>query len=124
MAKSSFRFAAIGRRAWADLVAEHAPTRDDIKADPRSEVNPRTFPTAAVAASCVDPGMTLDDATRLEAALNDAQWTVLWDACLAANLGGVADPKSLIAGSVLRASEQFAITAANGESPAISSSAA
>jgi hypothetical protein len=59
-AKVEFRFRSIGKRAWADLLAAHPPTREQKKADPRVDHNPDTFPAAAIAASCVDPVLTLD----------------------------------------------------------------
>lgn len=111
--KTPFRFVAIGRKAWADLVALHPPTKDDLKSDQRANINGQTFPPAAIAASCTSPTMTVEQVQRLEAALPDSQWMVLWDSCLAANLGGLTNPKSAIAGSILRESERSATTAAN-----------
>lgn len=115
--KRSFRFVSIGRKAWADLVRDHPPSKEDRKRDARSDINSETFPAAAIAASCADPKMTLEQVKRLETAIGDPQWTVLWNDCLQANLGGLSTPKSLLAGTILRASEQFATTAASGESP-------
>ena len=122
-AKTAFRFVAIGRRKWADLVALHPPSKDDLKRDARADINSATFPIAAVAASCADPKMSEDEARRLEMALNDTQWQRLWSDCLEVNLGGLATPKSHLAGSILRASEPSATTAANAGFPAPSSSA-
>jgi len=107
-AKVSFRFRAIGKRAWSDLLKEHPPTKAQLQADPRLDHNPETFPAAAIAASCSDPEMTLDDARELEAALNQSQFAVLWAACIDANIGGVTDPKSRLAAGLIRR--------ANGES--------
>lgn len=121
-AHTEFRFVAIGRRAWADLVAAHPPSKEDLKRDQRAEINSVTFPVAAVAASCASPEMTVDEVKRLEAGINDTQWALLWAKCLEANLGGATTPKSAAAGSILRASGLFATTAASEESLEASSS--
>lgn len=112
-AKTTFRFVSIGRKKWADLVASHPPSKDVLKADPRAEVDPEVFPVEAMAASLAEPLMTVEQVGRLERSCDDAQWNVLWGACLAANVGGLESPKSVLAGSILRASELSAITAAS-----------
>jgi hypothetical protein len=126
-AKVEFRFKAIGRRAWLDLLAKHPPTREQLRARSTLDFNPDTFPTAAIAASCVEPEMTVDQVERLERALNSAQFEVLWGACISCNMEGVADPKSalavLIAGSTPPVNGQSGTIAANTASPAVSSSA-
>ena len=92
-----FRFRSIGHRAWADLLAAHPPTRDQSRAAPLVDFNPDTFPVAAIAASCVEPEMTVDEAQRLDRALNQTQFDTLWTAVLDANMGGGSDPKSVLA---------------------------
>lgn len=118
-----FRFRSIGHRAWADLLRQHPPTRQQLADDKRLDHNPDTFPYEAMAASCVDPEMTVDDVRRLEQSpLVDVQaWSTLWGACLSANVVQAA-PKSLAAGRILRLSGASASTAVNGASPAASSS--
>lgn len=115
-AKTAFRFVSIGRKKWADLVASHPPSKDVLKADPRAEVDPETFPVEAIAASLVEPLMTVEQVRRLEQSCDDAQWNVLWGACLAANVGGLESPKSVLAGSILRASELSVTTAVSAAS--------
>lgn len=118
-AKVEFRFRNIGRKAWADLLAAHPPTKEQLQAakDPGSRMkgidhNPDTFPVAAIAASCSEPaGMDEDAVRRLEAVFTDSQFTVLWSACVDANLGGVEVPKSLAAGRILQVNGQSANTA-------------
>lgn len=73
----TFTFRAVPRSEWDDLVAaeEHQPTEeqkaefleglikagvDPAKAEPLS-YNPETFAPAAVAASCIEPKLTLED---------------------------------------------------------------
>lgn len=115
-AKVEFRFRNIGRRAWADLLAKHPPTKEQAKTH-RVDHNPETFPLAAIAASCTAPeGIDLAAVKRLEAAITDAQFTALWRACVDANMGGVEDPKSVTAGSILQMSERSGRTAANAGS--------
>lgn len=117
-AQREFVFEAVGKRRWSDLLAEHPPRAEDRGLDH----NPVTFPSAALAASCVQPVMTVDEAGRLEDLLTIAQWLKLWNACLKANVGGGGDtPKSLLATAVLQASGASSTTAANGASLAASS---
>jgi hypothetical protein len=121
-AKRPFRFKAVGKRAWADLLAQHPPTKDQARDHPRLDHNPETLPAAAIAATCVDPVITPEQAAQLEQALNLTQFEVLWAACLEVNVGGGDSPKSLAAGSIARASAELGITRANGASRARSSS--
>ena len=122
-AKRPFTFRAIGKRPWADLLADHPPTKDQLAAsNGRIDHNPETFPIVAIAASCVDPKMTVAQVTRLEDAINLGQFEKLWAACLDANVGGGDSPKSFAAGPIARVSAALGITAANGASRAPSSS--
>jgi hypothetical protein len=120
-AKTSFTFRAIGRKAWADLVAKHPPTKAQLKVDPQADVDPESFPVAAIAASCVEPALTLEQAQRIESAVTDVQWRVLYGACLTVNVGTSDLPKSVLAGLILQTSERSVTTAASEESPAASS---
>ena len=135
-ARREFRFKSIGHRAWADLMAEHPPTKDQLKQFPRIDHNPETFPVAAIAACCVSPKMTLEQAQELErgrwneeekefeGGLNDTQFNELLVRCVEANTGGLNTPKSAAAGAILRLNGQYANTPAPAASPAPSSSAA
>ena len=127
-AKVTFTFRAMGRRQWVDTVSSHPPTKAQLKAigelssDPLKraslDFNPDTFPVAAIAASCVDPVMTVEDVKRLESSLSDSQWSQLWQKAIEVNVGST-DPKaSRAAGLILRLSEQSATTAAPAESDA------
>lgn len=103
-AKRAFRFRAIGKKAWADLLALHPPTKDQKNANGRLDHNPETFPVAAIAASCAEPVLTVEQVAQLEQAMNLAQFELLWAGCLDVNVGGGADnPKSLVAGPIARA---------------------
>jgi|GEM_PF-2817052 len=119
-----FRFRAIGHRAWADLLREHPATESQRKADRSADHNVETFPYEAMAASCIDPVMTVADVRRLEeSALIDVNaWTKMWSACISANVVATA-PKSLAA-SILLASGAYAKRPTISEHPAPSSSVA
>lgn len=115
-ARVAFTVRAVGRRAWADLLAQHPPTQQQRNHNPHLDHNPETFPIAALAASAIDPVITVDAARRLEAALNTAQFQLLWQAVLDVNVGGGGLPKSRTAGLILRASGGSVTTAAPEES--------
>lgn len=120
--KRTFTFRSIGHRKWADLIAKHPPTRAQLAANSRLDHNPERFPCAAIAATCVSPEMTEEQAFELEGHLTLAQWSILWVSCLEANTGGGDSPKSQAAGAILRASGGSARTAAAMASLGASSS--
>lgn len=122
-ARRPFKFRAIGKRKWADLMASHAPTKEQRKDNMRLDHNPETFPAAAIAASCVEPVLTLDQVNKFEDRLDLSQWMLLWNACLDANLGDGGLPKSIVAGAIARANAELEKLATGLESPAASSSA-
>jgi hypothetical protein len=117
-----FTLRAVSRKQWADLMAAHPPTQQQRQVSPGLDHNPETFPIAAIAASSVEPEMTLDAARRLEGALNHSQFQLLWQATLDVNVGGTGLPKSRTAGLILQRSGGSGSTAAREESLAPSSS--
>lgn len=121
----TFRFRSIGHRAWADLLRKHPPTREQLAKRRDLDHNPETFPYEALAVSCIDPVMSVDEVRRLEAspAFDVQAWNRVWDACLRANVADVA-PKSLAAGLIHRQSGGSATTASRKGSRGRSSSAA
>ena len=123
--KIEFRFRSIGHHAWANLLRDNPPTKAQREADRAMDHNPETFPFEAMAASCIDPVMTVEDVRRLEAsALIDVKaWSELWAACLTANVVAAA-PKSLAASLILSSSVGSAKRRTTSESRAASSSAA
>jgi hypothetical protein len=122
--KWTFKLAAIGQRAWADLLRAHPPTPAQKKADRGAEFDDPAFPYAAIAASTAlvlkpgdDAPDTLPDAGTVWTAEQVAEfhqsplcdvkaWSDLWQACITANVVASA-PKSLAA-SILRSSGAFA----------------
>jgi len=115
-----FRFQAIGSLRWGTLLAEHPPTKEDRELG--SDHNPRTFGPAAVAASLIEPeGVTVEQVTELVERLSFGQWLVLWQTCLAVNLGVGDLPKSVRRSAVALTSAVKPTTSANGDSLAASS---
>jgi hypothetical protein len=110
---------AIGAAAWSDLLAKHPPTKQQRDQYPGLDHNPETFPYAAVAASLGEP----DDSgvRKLVERISQGQWSRLWGACLAVNVGEVSVPFSGRAYALLRGSEQSSTSAADTASPAASS---
>lgn len=109
-ARVTFKFRALGRRKWADLLRKHPPTKDQLRQNDQVDHNPETFPIAALAASSHGPVMDEDAVRRLEARITDSQFTLLWVKCVEANVGGMESPKSLAAGVILRVSGASATT--------------
>lgn len=105
-----FRFRALGRRRYNELLADHPPTdkqkQEAADADAVLAYNPDTFPPLLLAASCVEPtDMDVDDWSDIWENWSEGQVGPLWRTCLAANMGGTdAGPKSQIASAILNAS--------------------
>jgi len=132
-AKVEFKFRNIGKKAWADLLKDHPPTKEQIEAeaDAAKQVGRRaraidhnleTFPIAAIAAASVTPVMDEAAVRRLEAALTDSQFTSLWEAAIDANIGGAHLPKSMAAGQILRANGRYATSASAVDDPYVEAS--
>lgn len=58
-----FTFKSVGRFRYDELVTAHQPTKEAKKEG--AEFNADTFPPALVAESCVEPKMSLEDATEI-----------------------------------------------------------
>jgi len=97
-AKVDFRFRAVGSRVWFDLLAAHPPTKEQVKARPNLDHNPDTFMAAVMAESCVDPEMTVEDATELLGEVHPSQRDELWGTCVGLNRGDAGIPKSAALG--------------------------
>lgn len=116
-AEREFVFDALPATQWDRLLVQNAPTAAQKKDEPRLGWNPDTFPAAAMAASCSQPGMTPDQAQQLIDRLSTGQFTALWQAVLRAQ-GKVTDAgKARVSGTGQAASsEPGSITAAPEES--------
>lgn len=84
----TFRFQAVSPKKWSDLIAEH-PDKDGDRL-----FNPETFPTAAIAATCVEPtGMDAPEKVdALMEKLSPAQQSDLFDGAWMVNTSA---PKGL-----------------------------
>lgn len=110
-AKSSFTFKCVGTSAWLALSAKFPPTKAQLAVNKLADHDPDRFQPEAIAASCVDPPMTVEQAKKLRDVTTIAQWGELWQACVQANMG-TDSPKSSAAGAILRVKQQFDNTAA------------
>lgn len=83
-------FRAVGRKAYDQLVRDHPPTEEQLaeKRDPGTPTpawNLDTFPVALIAASCVEPAMTVEEAQTIWDEWNGGEIADLWMAALRAN---------------------------------------
>ncbi len=79
------RFRSIGRKAYRALMDAHPPTEEQ-KADAEGlSYNSETFAIALIAASCVDPVLTVEQVEILDAEWNSAELVPLWMAALEVN---------------------------------------
>lgn len=95
-AEVEFRFRYIGDRAYHDLLAKHPSS------DPAHVFDSDTFPTALIAASCIDPVMTEKQVAELFESINEGQIKKLFDAAWEAHNGAPeAVPFSLAVSALL-----------------------
>jgi hypothetical protein len=95
-AEVEFRFRAVSRLAWSDLLAAHPPRKD------RKEqvFNADGFEPALLAACCVDPVMTVDQAAELLGMVSDGQAATLFTGGWTVNEEQTPVPFSLAASAV------------------------
>jgi hypothetical protein len=115
-AKSTFVFKCVGTSAWLELSSKFPPTKAQLATNKMADHDPDRFQPAAIAASCIDPVMTVEQAKRLRDVTSISQWAELWQACVQANMG-TDSPKSTAAGAILRVKQRFDNTAAAEGSP-------
>ena len=112
-AAHTFTFETVPYSVWRGLVEEHPPTDQQREQNKYLDYNPDTFPTVAVAASCVDPELTVEDAGWLREHLPRLEFDRLFDAAFQVSVGGGDLPKSVIAIAKTLASGLKSTTAAN-----------
>lgn len=95
-----FTFEAIGKRNWRKLMAEHPPTEDAL--DKRAGYNVETFVPAALAATCTDPGLTLEQADWLVNEQDEGVVAEIIRACFDANVEGGDEKKAAATAEVAR----------------------
>ena len=113
----TFTFETVPYSVWRGLVEDHPPTDKQREQNKYLDYNPDTFPPVAVAASCVDPELTVEDAGWLREHLPRLEFDRLFEAAFQVSVGGGDLPKSVIAIAKTLASGLRSITAANEESP-------
>ena len=101
-----FAFRGLGRGEFARIQAAH-PATDEIKAEfgENTDINPRTWPPALMAASCIEPpelAGNLAEWVQIHEEWSDGQVMRIWATCMGANAGVAGPPKSAIASEVLR----------------------
>jgi hypothetical protein len=125
-----FHLIGLGRRAWSDLLRSYPPrnasddedlTDAQLKADEQVGYDADRFPLAAVAASCQDPQMSVEQAESLAERLNDGQWRQLWRAAVDVNMVGIDVPKFGAAYAALSSTAPKSGTPLSTESPEASS---
>lgn len=114
--EEAFTFEALSRGTARELVAEHPATEDQQKEAAaegrRLQWNPDTYPPALIAASCITPRLTVEDAVEIWDGWSDGQVAQLWSGCLSVNAGTVdVGPKSQIASDILTGSAPSSTTA-------------
>jgi len=120
-ATRTFTFRSVSTLEWANLIAKHPPTDEQLRKDPLADHNAETFPPAAAAASSAD-GLTIPQVETMRRKLRHGEWLKVWGAVLGVNLGVLDVPKSLLAGVVLRQNGGSGTTPASTASPGPSSS--
>ena len=78
---ADIRIRALPRKQYRELLEDNPPAEDDTEA----EWNPDTFPPALIAASCIDPVFTLEQAQQLWDEWEAAEAAPLFLACWSVN---------------------------------------
>ena len=94
-AEVQFKLRYIGDKAYSDLVAAHPSKNDDEAFDSES------FPRALIAASCIDPVMSEEQAAELFEKLNQGEIKKLFDAAWDVHNSSDIVPFSLLASGLL-----------------------
>ncbi len=123
-AERVFRFEAVSKREWQDMLRDHPPTDEQLAAVKGLDYNPETFPFAAIAASSLEPKLTAEQAKRMEERFKPTDFDMIWGTVLRANIEVSAAPKSVLAGAVLLRNAGSSTTAPRKASRGRSSSAA
>jgi hypothetical protein len=118
-AQQEFKFEGLAAREYADLRRAHLPTNLQLAGDQQLDHNPETFPPALVAASCVEPELSFEDAEKIMKSkkVDFSEWQKLFGCALGVNLEVAMPPKSLLATAILSRNGGSSTTAARGGSP-------
>lgn len=94
-AKHTFVFRQIPYDDWREVAEAHPPTKQQKSENKYLDINPDTWPQAAIAATCHEPPLTLKDAEWLRQNLPQQEFQRLADATSQVNVGGSQLPKSV-----------------------------
>lgn len=98
-----FVFRGLPAKQYRDLVEAHPPRKDnDLDAAFGADMS--TFPVALIAACCVDPVMTVEQATQLADVLTEGQLMTMFTCAVGLNRSQVDVPKSVLASEILASS--------------------
>lgn len=110
-----FLFRGLGTRAYSDLLAAHR-VPEDKRTDDTDGIDWQTWPAALIAASAVDPAMTVEQAEKLCEKITNGQWDELFATAFQVNRSKVNVPFSLGASAIKGASAPRSKPPAPGES--------
>jgi hypothetical protein len=94
----TFTFQGLGQREWQDLKRQHPPTEEQRERGHDS--NMETYAPALIAATSLDPKISVEQATRLLERLPIAEAEKLYEAALNANGQVAGPPKSVLAAHI------------------------
>jgi hypothetical protein len=120
--EKSFTFQGMGQRQWQDLKRKNPPNETQRREG--LDTNMERFAPAAIAASSLDPTITVDQAEKMLTKLPPGEFEKLFQATLEANGQVIGAPKSATAAFIERFRQNggSSITALPEESPEASSS--
>lgn len=92
----TLRFKSIGRANWRKIELAHPATEEQREEDSDLELNPETYPKAALKAASLEPKLSDEDVDFIVDDLSEGEFQEVWGACIRANIYG-ADPKKVLA---------------------------
>lgn len=118
----TFTFQDIGRSRFEALVETHPPTEAQLKKHgDQLSWNPDTIPAALIAATCVEPEITLEDAEQLVTDWSTGDVQLLFNAALQVCLETASVPFSKTAIGEILSFEENSTIASSEESPILGS---
>ena len=112
-------FENIGRQKWRSLIGDHPPSEEQKRGG--LDHNPETFAPVAIAATCVVPGLTEDQAEWMLNELPLRKANEVWNTCLAANILGADEKKALASASLLPIAKRSRLPSSSASPEAFSS---
>lgn len=94
-AEHTFKISKVPYEQWRTILEAHPPTDEQRERTPWIDHDPEAAAPALIAAACIEPSMTVEDAVHLRGFLPEGEWTNLYSAAMTANRTGVLVPKSV-----------------------------